>query len=208
MSSFLSRCARVSRAWALSLLALLAAPAQAGLVQWSPYANLDDIFAQPAILAANGGRGIEIVTAAERSLDMPSTALGPMGEGFGQLTLASGLSASLDIPVFYVDALVGTNTVGLGWVNDNGVARLTSMQEALVERPAGREYVPCWWNPALTCYINIPAVTAADIERGLWRSAVIPAHERARNFGLGYTSEQGLMFPSMPSLELADSLVS
>lgn len=198
MTSFRSRSWLICGALIL-VMSSWAGSAFAGIVQTAPFSYLSNIFNQDSMVSALGGQRVDIRINASQTLYSPQT-FESDGAALDRLVAASGLGQSLTIPTFYVDSM-GGNTVGLGFVGDNGLSLLTSFQETLQVRPEGRDYEGCArdFPNSRGCYYVIPAITEADITRGLWRSAIVLAHEIGHNFGLGHSID-GLMGSYVPSL--------
>lgn len=180
-----------ARLFAVCLLALGVTPAHAGLVQTIPLPYLQDVFTQRSVLDATD-IGLYFKIQPTQTLYMPTTAVDLAGSSLHDLAVASGLQDTLSIPVFYIDSFSIAGVVGLGFMNDNGVALLTSFQETLIMHDAYRVYESCSWLPGSTCWYDVPAVTRTDVNLGWFRSATVLAHEIGHNLGLRHQSG-GLM---------------
>jgi len=169
--------------------AIFAANAAHAVVWLNPLAKLDIIFGQPNVVSQTNNRlSIEILPTQNIS--------GPRhnvdGNALSYLTRKSGLEHSLTIPIFYIHSFSRPSTLGIGFVNNNGILLLSSYQADLQVRPGTRIPTPCP-NGHPGCFFMVPAITTADVQKGRLASAEVVAHELVHNFGLSHTYEPGLM---------------
>lgn len=175
-------------ALALGAAAFVADAAHA-VVPMRPLAMLQTIFDQPNVLSQ---RRLLI------NILSPQRIAGPRrnvdAADLLYLTRKSGFERSRTIPLFYIDSFASSTVRGLGFLNDNGVALLSSYQADLEIRPRTRVPVPCPGGGS-GCFAILPPVTADDIPRGWLASAEVIAHEIGHNLNLQHTLERGLMNP-------------
>lgn len=170
----LSRIASAGLAWSLIAMAATAAEVQPLHEDY-----LDALFAQPAF----GAQTIDIRFNPEQTIVSDDWLIIDTAKGFGDttagsiwgLTQAAGLWDSLTVPLFYVDGYVDqgapdTATLGLSWVNHNGVTVRADFQADLMLGGA--------------IGLSEQAAHAA-------RAANLVAHELLHNLGLSHVGYSG-----------------